>query len=79
MLPSVALPTSWQGVLELVTRVPLTLVAVISVALLAVVWQRYQRCPHCGRIVRRSWSLHWLRCTHCHRQYNRSVRRLYRL
>lgn len=36
-------------------------------------WQRYQRCPHCGRIVRRVMQ-GWLRCSACGRQYRRGLR-----
>jgi hypothetical protein len=45
---------------------------VLSVGLL-VGWQRYQRCPHCGRLVRRA-AQGWLRCTACGRQYRRGLR-----
>ena len=33
----------------------------------------YQRCPHCGRLVRRV-SQGWLRCAFCGRQYRRGLR-----
>lgn len=36
--------------------------------------QRYQRCPHCGHIVRRAVSQGWLRCTSCGRQYRKGLR-----
>ncbi|MBM4442841.1 MAG: hypothetical protein FJ027_20695 [Candidatus Rokubacteria bacterium] len=36
----------------------------------------YQRCPHCGTLVRRARSRRWLRCRRCGRQYNRTVGRL---
>jgi hypothetical protein len=35
--------------------------------------QKYQRCPHCGRLVRRAFQ-GWLRCTACGRQYRRGLR-----
>jgi ribosomal protein L37AE/L43A len=35
--------------------------------------QRYQRCPHCGRLVRRV-QQGWLRCTSCGRQYRKGLR-----
>jgi len=35
--------------------------------------QRYQRCPHCGRVVRRV-QQGWLRCTSCGRQYRKGLR-----
>lgn len=44
---------------------------VAGLALLGV--QRYQRCPHCGRIVRRV-QQGWLRCTSCGRQYRKGLR-----
>jgi uncharacterized protein (DUF983 family) len=33
----------------------------------------YQRCPHCGRVVRRVVQ-GWLRCGFCGRQYRRGLR-----
>jgi hypothetical protein len=36
-------------------------------------WQKYQRCPHCGRFVRRVFR-GWLRCPHCGRQYRKGLR-----
>jgi hypothetical protein len=36
-------------------------------------WQKYQLCPHCGRLVRRVFR-GWLRCTHCGRQYRKGLR-----
>jgi len=35
--------------------------------------RRYQRCPHCGRIVRRV-VRGWRRCPSCGRQYRRGLR-----
>jgi ribosomal protein L37AE/L43A len=34
--------------------------------------RRFQRCPHCRRVVRRA-VRGWLRCRGCGRQYHRSV------
>jgi hypothetical protein len=36
-------------------------------------WRTYQRCPHCGRLVRRV-AHGWKRCGHCGRQYRRGLR-----
>ncbi|MBI4636296.1 MAG: hypothetical protein HY727_08100 [Candidatus Rokubacteria bacterium] len=36
-------------------------------------FRTYQRCPHCGRIVRRVFQ-GWLRCKGCGRQYRRGLR-----
>jgi hypothetical protein len=36
-------------------------------------WRFYQRCPHCGRLVRRV-ARGWKRCQHCGRQYRRGLR-----
>jgi hypothetical protein len=36
-------------------------------------WQRFQRCPHCGRFVKRA-QQGWLRCWACGRQYRRGLR-----
>jgi hypothetical protein len=47
--------------------------AIIALALGVFGVQRYQRCPHCGRIVRRAFR-GWLRCTACGRQYRRGLR-----
>ncbi|HEV8585923.1 MAG TPA: hypothetical protein VGT02_13220 [Methylomirabilota bacterium] len=40
---------------------------------LAYGWKHYQRCPHCGRLVRRV-QQGWLRCTECGRQYRKGLR-----
>jgi len=42
--------------------------------LLVYLWarSRYQRCPHCRRLVKRA-HRGWLRCRGCGRQYHRSV------
>jgi hypothetical protein len=53
---------------------PLTYVLVgLGVLGLLVAYQRrYQRCPHCRRVVPRA-RRGWLRCKTCGRQYHRSV------
>jgi uncharacterized protein (DUF983 family) len=48
-------------------------VAVIVIAGLTLGFKRYQRCPHCGRIVRRVYR-GWRRCKGCGRQYRRGLR-----
>jgi uncharacterized protein (DUF983 family) len=40
---------------------------------LVVGWITYQRCPHCGHLVRRA-SQGWKRCGSCGRQYRRGLR-----
>jgi uncharacterized protein (DUF983 family) len=40
---------------------------------LAIGWVTYQRCPHCGHLVRRV-SQGWRRCGACGRQYRRGLR-----
>jgi tRNA(Ile2) C34 agmatinyltransferase TiaS len=48
-------------------------VALVLFAILATFYsRRYQRCPHCRRIVPRA-RRGWLRCRSCGRQYHRSV------
>jgi len=44
----------------------------VALAVLGLVNRRYQRCPHCRRLVRRA-RRGWLRCRVCGRQYHRSV------
>jgi tRNA(Ile2) C34 agmatinyltransferase TiaS len=53
---------------------PLTYVLALLVAALIVSMyaRRYQRCPHCRRVVPRA-RRGWLRCRACGRQYHRSV------
>jgi tRNA(Ile2) C34 agmatinyltransferase TiaS len=46
--------------------------AVVAVLAVTVVGRRYQRCPHCNRMVPRA-HRGWLRCRGCGRQYHRSV------
>lgn len=50
-------------------------VGVVLVAGLGVAygWRTYQRCPHCGRVVRRVFQ-GWRRCHGCGRQYRRGLR-----
>jgi len=36
-------------------------------------WRLYQRCPHCGRLVRRV-TVGWRRCGHCGRQYRKGLK-----
>jgi tRNA(Ile2) C34 agmatinyltransferase TiaS len=47
-------------------------VAVVGVLVVSLVTRRYQRCPHCNRMVPRA-HRGWLRCRGCGRQYHRSV------
>jgi len=47
-------------------------VGVVALATLGLVSRRYQRCPHCRRLVPRA-HRGWLRCRTCGRQYHRSV------
>ena len=54
-------------------QLSLLIAAAVVVALaIAYLCRVFQRCPHCGRIVRRALR-GWFRCPHCHRQYHRSV------
>lgn len=48
-------------------------VAVIVAIGLYYGWRNYQRCPHCGTLVRRVYR-GWLRCHRCGRQYRRGLR-----
>ena len=48
-------------------------VALVAGLGLAYGWRLYQRCPHCGRVVRRVFR-GWLRCHACGRQYRRGLR-----
>jgi hypothetical protein len=50
----------------------LGLAVVVGVGLL-LGWRSYQRCPHCGRLVRRAVQ-GWKRCGSCGRQYRRGLR-----
>jgi len=45
---------------------------VVVVGASGYVYRIMQRCPHCGRLVRRA-VRGWFRCPHCGRQYHRSV------
>ena len=54
-------------------NVLLVIVAVVALLLYLLLAQLYQKCPHCGAIVR--WARRgWIRCRRCGRQYHRSVR-----
>ncbi|HKB26543.1 MAG TPA: hypothetical protein VKG64_16015 [Methylomirabilota bacterium] len=44
-----------------------------GVGLLVVGWRVYQRCPHCGHLVRRV-AQGWRRCGACGRQYRKGLR-----
>jgi hypothetical protein len=48
------------------------LALVVAAALGSAYMRRYQRCPHCRRVVPRA-RRGWLRCRACGRQYHRSV------
>jgi tRNA(Ile2) C34 agmatinyltransferase TiaS len=52
--------------------VQIAAVALVVVLVSTLVSRRYQRCPHCGRMVPRA-HRGWLRCRSCGRQYHRSV------
>lgn len=63
--------------LEIIDRIqhePLVAAAAL-VLLVLTVWAvlRYQRCPHCHRVVRRARD-GWMRCSRCGRQYHRGLR-----
>jgi len=47
-------------------------VAVVGVIAVSLASRRWQRCPHCNRMVPRA-RRGWLRCRGCGRQYHRSV------
>jgi tRNA(Ile2) C34 agmatinyltransferase TiaS len=53
---------------------PLTyaLIVLAILVLFGAYKRRYQRCPHCRRLVPRA-RRGWLRCKTCGRQYHRSV------
>jgi|GEM_PF-1905080 len=64
----------WDVVEAVLSLPPITLaLAAVAVAGLAVAYQRYQRCPHCGRLVRRVVK-GWRRCGGCGRQYRRGLK-----
>jgi uncharacterized protein (DUF983 family) len=46
--------------------------AIVAACGLIVGWRIYQRCPHCGRLVRRVLR-GWKRCQFCGRQYRRGL------
>mgnify|MGYP001598529816 CR=1 FL=1 len=54
---------------------PMVAVTVVIIATFGVVfgWRNFQRCPHCGWIVRRAFR-GWLRCPRCGRQYRKGLR-----
>ena len=54
-------------------NVLLVIAAAVALALYLLLAQRFQKCPHCGAIVRRA-RRGWIRCRKCGRQYHRSVR-----
>ena len=54
-------------------NVLLVIVAAVALVVYLLISLRYQRCPHCGAIVRRA-KRGWKRCRRCGRQYHRSVR-----
>ena len=54
-------------------NVMLVSVAVVALVLYLLISRKFQRCPHCGMIVRRA-KRGWMRCRRCGRQYHRSVR-----
>jgi hypothetical protein len=59
-----------------VDAVPTVVVAGAVIAAgvgLLIGWLTYQRCPHCGHLVRRA-SQGWRRCGSCGRQYRRGLR-----
>jgi hypothetical protein len=60
----------WIPASPLVQLGALTMVGVLVVGLVS---RRYQRCPHCFRMVPRA-HRGWRRCRGCGRQYHRSVR-----
>jgi len=60
---------------EAVLSVPPLVVGVALAVGLGLYWglRNYQRCPHCGHIVRRV-AQGWLRCRACGRQYSKGLR-----
>jgi tRNA(Ile2) C34 agmatinyltransferase TiaS len=63
----------WAVIPALPFNVMLVVAVVVAVGLYFLISLRYQRCPHCGGIVRRA-KRGWMRCRRCGRQYHRSVR-----
>jgi hypothetical protein len=47
-------------------------IAFVGVVAVSFMSRRWQRCPHCHRMVPRA-KRGWLRCRNCGRQYHRSV------
>jgi tRNA(Ile2) C34 agmatinyltransferase TiaS len=63
-----------RAVESVLTSPPLiAIAAVLAVVLGFYGVQKYQRCPHCGRVVPRV-SRGWLRCASCGRQYRKGLR-----
>ena len=52
--------------------VQMLLVVLFVMLVISIAGRRFQRCPHCGHVVRRVYR-GWLRCGSCGRQYHRSV------
>ena len=63
----------WAVIPALPFNVMLAVAAAVALGLYFLISLRYQRCPHCGGIVRRA-KRGWKRCRRCGRQYHRSVR-----
>ncbi|PYM90785.1 MAG: hypothetical protein DME04_21695 [Candidatus Rokuibacteriota bacterium] len=61
--------------MELVLSSPPLIIGVAIAAGIGLVfgWMNYQRCPHCGHLVRRA-GQGWRRCGACGRQYRRGLR-----
>jgi hypothetical protein len=63
-------------VVEAVLSAPPLVVGIavaVGLGLILYGWRVYQRCPHCGHIVRRA-SRGWHRCGSCGRQYRKGLR-----